>query len=372
MTRLSVRSAQALIEALFAPEGGVVMATHRTIRAAPQRALALGSHQGRDVIDALIEQARGRGGVAMVAAGTLSMFVDERVCAFFLVMLESADGPTLDAAATWLAATSGPLPIDRVVGALLQNQLARRARVAGRVLRARRERLSGRAALRLALIDPEAALPPLDDESWRDELEGVLAGDARAALESFGRAAFDRFVAEWEALSVDTARWLLEWGVSRWSADCVEVLGRALADERLAGTALSCLERVPSLAPALRGALSGLLGGDRKTRLRAIRLGGEGDWARLIESERDSEVRAACVARWAPSAPLEDLVGLLIDPDWMVRAAASEALTARGEAAVEPLRARVHDPRVEVRAAAMQVLAALGEEMWLEEAVMSS
>jgi len=104
-----------------------------------------------------------------------------------------------------------------------------------------------------------------------------------------------------------------------------------------------------------------------------------GIWADLWEAELAgicaADARAGLGLRDAPqeekSLPQQsqsELLAALEDPDWRVRARASDALVALGE--VEPVKGLVHDERLEVRAAAVQILMALGEHEWLEAALL--
>jgi hypothetical protein len=105
-----------------------------------------------------------------------------------------------------------------------------------------------------------------------------------------------------------------------------------------------------------------------------------GIWADLWEAELAgicaADARAGLGLRDAPQAktPLpqqsqSELLAALEDPDWRVRAQASDALISLGEA--EPVKGLVRDERLGVRAAAVQILMALGEHEWLEAALLA-
>lgn len=105
-----------------------------------------------------------------------------------------------------------------------------------------------------------------------------------------------------------------------------------------------------------------------------------GVWAALWEAELAgicaADARAGLGLRDTPpeEQPVpeqsqSELLAALEDADWRVRARASDALVARGEA--EPIKELVHDERLEVRAAAVQILMALGEDEWLEAALLA-
>lgn len=67
--------------------------------------------------------------------------------------------------------------------------------------------------------------------------------------------------------------------------------------------------------------------------------------------------------------PQAELLAALENPDWRVRARASDGLIALG--AAEPVKALVQDERLGVRAAAVQILMALGEHEWLEKSLLA-
>lgn len=106
-----------------------------------------------------------------------------------------------------------------------------------------------------------------------------------------------------------------------------------------------------------------------------------GIWADLWEAELTgvcaADARAGLGLQDAPPDEKEplppqsqsELLAALEHPDWRVRARASDALVALGEA--EPIKGLVRDERLEVRAAAVQILMALGEHEWLEAALLA-
>jgi len=87
------------------------------------------------------------------------------------------------------------------------------------------------------------------------------------------------------------------------------------------------------------------------------------DYARWVMVQKRDQ------AAPAPQQSQRELLAALEDPDWRVRARASDALVSRGEA--EPIKSLVRNERLEVRAAAVQILMALGEREWLEEALLT-
>lgn len=372
-----IATARQLVEALEQGDLGVIVAVHQTIRKDPHRALAFGQWNGRDVVDVLVAiAARGDDVLALNAAGTLSVFEEARVLRFFLDALAHGTGHQITAAAAYLLAHRHQFSRADVFEALMQNTSLQRVRAACRVLGGGDARDPLDVALRLALLDASADLPPLDDATrpvWRAELQGLVAAEARAGLRSMGRAAFDWLSSFRDHLSESTVTWLLLWGAQCWPTDCVDRVREAFANPARAAVGLQCVEIAPVLCEVLHDDLSGVLrSDDRHLRLRAVRAGARMDWSHALANEPDAEMRAACLLRWGTDAPLSVLLEALRDDDWRLRAAASEVLVARGGEAVKlAMQARVTDSATSVRVAAVQVLASLGKTEWLEEALLT-
>jgi hypothetical protein len=395
--KVEIQTAADLLAALSGGNVALVMAALRTTRRDPARALAFGSSEGRDVIDALVELAGGRGTLAMAAAETLSAFEDKRVARCFLGLLAGASGSMLDLVTGCLLGRRHQFARAELYPVLMENASAARVRAAWRLLEtptddsadrnaaARREDVDPpEVVLRLALLENPSlpgevesrSLPPLDDAwktSWRAELDGVLVGEARAALRALGRPAFDWLTGGRRQLSPSNAAWLLAWGAERWPDDSVERVDEALRDPARVRLGLACVEGSPRLVPLLREALAEVArSADPRLRARAVRAGAVLDWDRAVREDGDAEVRAACLQRWGTDAPLGVLLDALRDDDWRVRAASSDALAARGGADVlDAVRPLLHDPSDPARAAAVQVLSALGEADAVEEELLA-
>ena len=371
---LRIGTARDLIEALEADDLSLLLAVHRTISRDPVRALAFGRWEGRDVVDVLVALADGgKDGMAGLACGTLAAFEEERVLAFFLRQLGQGQGIHLETAVAWLQSHRQLFERSAVYGALLQNASLARVRGVARLLTPEPAD-PPEVTLRLALLTVGAPLPALDDTTrplWRAELGGVLVAEARAALRSFGRPAFEWLCALREELSDPTLSWLLGWGVRSWPEACIGAVGELLADPRRVSLGLQCVESAPALASALPEELR-RLATDPQHGLRAIRAGAPVDMAHVAtDASCSGELRAVCLQRWT-DAPLPILLECLRDADWRVRAAAGDVLTARGgNDTIEAMQPLLTGEADAVRAAAVQVLAALGCHALVEEALLT-
>jgi HEAT repeat protein len=138
--------------------------------------------------------------------------------------------------------------------------------------------------------------------------------------------------------------------------------------------ALDCLpslgEGIAPYAPSLSRFLDH---SDPGVRRAAIEAGATGvDWRAAIAAETDPVLRGRCAQRLGRdegTQAIPVLVDLLGDPDWRVRAAASQALVEIGAPAQDAVKPLVHDPDRALRTAAVQVLLALGEDAWLKQAL---
>jgi HEAT repeat protein len=375
-----IRNAAELLAAVADPDPAVRVAVLQAVACEPERVLAYGAHAGRDVIDALLEQAAGpeRRGLWEVVVATLAAFRDPRVVEFFKGLLSrSRRAPTLFNAAARLELEPVASLREFLRPLLMQNESDARARAAARLLVAAPD-LDPAARLRAALLAGRRGVePPLltadPAAAWRAELAGLFGPLARRALEAQGKPAFLVLESHWEQLAEGDQIWALRWGVTR-GTEAAALLAKALRSGSTAvvRAALQCLpalgEGPASLAPALAALATGP---DPTLRRAAIQAGAGGlDFRSMLAAEPGSAVRRAsliALARQEGRAALPDLLAALRDEDWGVRATATQALAALGEevaAAIEPL---IRDPDPRIRTTAIQVLIRVGREAWLEE-----
>jgi HEAT repeat protein len=379
--QLRIRNAQELLAALEDPDLGVRMAVLQVVARHPERALAYGCHDGRDVVHVLLEQSAGRErrGLWEVVVATLAVFRDPRVVGFFERLLASARrAETMFTAASRLEHE----PIDSLREflrpLLMQNDSDARARAAARLL-IRASGLDVAAQIRAALLAGAGRVQPplLTDDTvgcWMAELAGLFGPLARNALEAQGGPALHVLATRWEHLAERERMWLLQWAAAASPDAATPLIERALASGSTE-LVLAALENLPALgdrAEALAPALVSLAhGSDPTLRLAAVEAGARGlDFRAMLATEQSPALRRACLsalARADGDAALPELVAALHDHDWSVRAAAARALESLGDGiapAVEPL---AHDADPRIRTAAVQILVRLGRDAWLEE-----
>ena len=376
--RLSFQTAAGLFEALDTRDAVARRNVLGWVATHPAEAIALGPHEGRDVLDHLIGLIdRGLDypyweDIA-IAIGT---FDAPRATAFFLDLLATAEesAQAYDAASALEHRIADPTVVPEVSRILRADGPPERLGAAAQLLAGREEAPEDLAA-RIAAIDPEAPAPGIDRgnrEAWLRELSGEYADGARERLEEQGPPAMRELVPAWDSLGRPEREWLLDW------------VSDAAPGEPVAAAAVSrALEPGSEVAPAglraaallpdcsvPRQALARWVADERpETRALAIAAGAPADLAALA-SGADTSPQELCSAlprlgvSGAPGAA--GLIAPHLGSDLLeVRAAARGALVDVGPAAVPALRPLVHDEREETRAAAVRALLDLGDDEWL-------
>ncbi len=378
MTRISVRSAADLFEALESSDLGLRLAALKVVCEQPGRAAAYGRHGKRDVIDVLVQM-----DVTVLPAAlqrllvaAISAYRDPRVPGWLIGEFQrSSDRAVLQSIARRFA-EEPPVEACRFFGPwAMQDHDLVRARAAARALAGNPELSEGeRIRVASALAAEGCEVPTVtaaNSEQWLRELCGPYWVEARHLVERSGAEAFRALRAYWPAFDDRTAEWFLKWGVRDHPLESVELL-KPLLESGEGPRSLLALQMVPRLgaaaalfAPVVQRFIDHA---DPAYRLAAIRAGASGDWERLVAEDSAPEVRAAALRR---SAELADravpaIRGGLSDPDWQVRAAATEALKQLGEEGVRLAKELMACESRDARLAAMQVLVAAGEYAWLE------
>jgi hypothetical protein len=376
-----IRSAADLLAALADPDAGIRLAVLQRVARQPETALAYGVHDGRDVLDALAQEAGADQGTACerVAMAALAAFRDPRVVRFFMERLaESERVETLLLAVARLRHEPVEPLRDPLVALLMTNAPEARPRAAAELLR-QAAGLPAAARLRVALITGKVPAPAPDEETtgfWLAELEGPFRTAARRAAQAHGPGAFEPLKAHWDSLSPGNQEWLLLWGAEEYPPEVRELQARALesGSERLALAALRSITHAEgkNLEPGA-GIDRFLAHGAPELRLAAIQAGARhSDWRAFIKAESEPAVRRAGLARLAAEEEaVPDLVAALADPDWGMRAVATEALSGMDDRMLEAVERLVRHPDAAVRTAAAQVLLARGREDWLEEVILT-
>jgi hypothetical protein len=335
------------------------------------------------VIDALAQEAGADQGTACerVAMAALAAFRDPRVVQFFMARLaESTRVETLLLAVARLRHEPVEALQDTLVALLMTNDLEARPRAVAELLR-QATGLSAAARLRLALITGKVPAPAPDEETtghWLAELERPFRIAARRAAQAHGRSAFEALKAHWGFLSADNREWLLQWGAEEYPQQVGALQARALesGSEQLALAALRSIAGAEGRGLEARAGIDGFLThANPELQLAAAHAGARhADWRAFIHAEREPAVRRAGLARLAAAEgarAVPDLVAALADPDWEMRAAATEALSGLDDSVPEAVEPLVQHPEAAVRTAAAQVLIARGKDEWLEEAILS-
>ena len=365
--QVRIRNSAELFESLRHPEAAIRVPALAAVAAQPQRVLAYGCHEGRDVVDELIRQLEGDAGLyAPAVLGALVVFADERVVAACSKVLQSTeDHRMLQLACRRLAQEPDAAARDQL-RRLLFSSHPTQATAAADSLRERND-LTLAEKIHLALWVAYEA-PEMAEESarplWLGLLDGPLQTKARRCLEEQGKAAFDWLV---ETRPLD--RWLLQWGCQQFPEQAEPLLERALDTEQ-AVFVLEQLAAHPDLFPRLRQAAAAFLSdpnGERRCAAWQVAPLPENlDWLTRWTEEGDSQVRLALGQRMAAECRQERPLLLLAESsDWRIRSLATQGLVrlqARSSA-----RELALGLQAEVRAVGTSVLLALEDYEWMEE-----
>jgi HEAT repeat protein len=356
---------------------GTRLAVLKAVGENPQAALRYGKHNGRDLIDVLIDQVTvlSNSSLRQVMFSVLALLPGERVKQTLIKELHLGnDQACLESAGQRLA---GEEPEERLrifEPFLMQDENPAKARQAACAL-AGLEGLSPSQRLRVALVGPEGDYEPprLDAEGWQlwaGALTGEHAEYARSLVRRQGKGAFNELKRRWEELDQDNRGWLLDWGSSELPLETVELLARALEQgpEETALKALDCVTRYEQAGGLFADAAAKWAGhGDPRLRRAAIAAGARVDLAALAQNEPDEAVRLAAIKRLGSengASHAELLAELLGDGSWRVRAAASQALGNLGGRGAELARQVLKSGNQPARIAAAQALLAMDQENW--------
>lgn len=352
---------------LFAALGSSDMLTRLSVLEAvaldPQGALALGSHEARDLITVLcteLERALGTELRLYVIFALAAMPSDPRVIAALeQVWFLSDDTNERLSAISRLAQEANPAVHSHLEKTLLGDD-PDRAQAVANVWRAQAED-SPELQLRLALAAEERdqAFPALDPESlelWLGELRGPFAERARERLEANVAHTVDIVSAVWNKLGRDTRAWLLELATRIQSGQLSQLTDLALRDESLQLEAIEAAQ-APLIANQYARQLEELADGspDPVVRAAAIQAGAPGDNRFRALRTGVRAVRIAATRRLGGD-DLSTLLKLLYDGDWRIRSAAADRLAALGERGQRAVRPLLRHERLEVRMAAARVL----------------
>ena len=371
---LEFSTAEELFGALHNPNAierrGVLawVATH------PAEAISLGTHQGQDVVDALMnlidpaQEYRYWQDVAIA----IGAFDSPKVTEFYCGMLADAD-ETLAAmdATSALARRDLEGQRERLIEILLTDQPDRAAGAAE--LLAAVPDLPERAAVRVSALEEEGSPPELTPtavDAWVDELGGPFGTQARGRLQQLGPDAVRALAERWERLGEEDRGWLLRWATEEIGSEAVPLVAIALeGPEDLARVALDCAAALPAGAVDSEVLSRWVDHPDPGMRAAAIAGGAEADVESLLTESSEPEVVVAAIERLAAGEEAGRLAALLAaqlaSESTEVRAAARGALVGLGPGAIDELRPLARSSSPAVRAAAVSALLDLGDDEWL-------
>jgi hypothetical protein len=373
---LRIKSAADLEKAVLAEDISVRLAVLKAVGENPQAALRYGKHNGRDIIDVMIDQVTvlDNSSLRQVMFSVLALLPGERVKQTLIKELHLGNDPACLEAASRRLAEEEPDERRRIFEPfLMQDEETVKARQAALAL-AGLEDLNPAQRLRVALVgaDGEYEPPALDAaqwELWAETLTGAHAEYARYLARRQGRPAFQELKRRWKGLDQETKIWLLAWGAEEFAMDTVEIMAQAL-EQGPEYVTLKALELVPCYEQA-----SGLFAAavtkwadhaDVSLRRAAIAAGAQTDLAAVARDDADESVRLAAINRLG-AAEAELLAELMGDDSWRVRSAAAQALCSLGGQGASLARKVMKSGNQPARIAAAQALLAMDQDNWLAD-----
>lgn len=369
---LRLSTAKDFLAAVRATDMGVRLATLSAISENPDKALAFGAVDGKDLIDELIvilavEQPSL---IRLAAAAALFSLNDQRsleqACRMFHT---ETDLEIMLMAGHRIARETNLIVLEYLLPFLNESAGLQRQRIAARML-AGRDGLQPKQQMQVAFLAGESGaqppqLTPATLPIWFEALQGEFQAEARGFLMHQGKESFCALKEHWDDLDHATKAWLILWGASHFSEHTVDLIISALSggDCALQQAAFEAILEYESIDifQAVLDTIT-LDGRDTSWIAAAIRAGVPvADGHYLIFSEIDLDVRIALIYSLAKKAgATEDLVRLLKHEDWRIRAAATDALVLRGDRSIEAVAALLNHENMALRTAASQVLIRLG------------
>jgi hypothetical protein len=372
---LEFSTAEALFGALRNPSAIDRRAILAWVATHPAESIALGTHEGRDVVDVLMslidptQEYRYWQDVAIA----IGAFDSPKVTEFYCGMLAEAD-ETLAAmdATSALARRDLGAQRERLIEILLADDQPDRATGAAELLASVPD-LPERAAVRVSALEEDGvapALTPTAVDAWVDELGGPFGAQARGRLQQLGPDAARALAERWERLDEEDRGWLLRWATEEIGSEAAPLVAIALeGPDDLARVALDCAAALPGGAVDSELLSRWIEHPDPGMRAAAIAAGAEADLESLLTEASEPEVVVAAIERLAAGGDTDrlaaPLAAQLASDSTEVRAAARGALVALGPGAIDELRPLARSSSPAVRAAAVSALLDLGDDEWL-------
>lgn len=382
--QVDIATPEDLLEALKSPNAVMRAATLRAIIANPEKAASLGTGSGFDLFQELLQLCEATHEDSMRAGHVKALLHldDERSLEFAKQEFLATDTTDI---ILLTAKTLARLPADEreaLLGPVVMgspNQT--KSRAAANLLAHCRD-LPTRLALRVAILsDHPVEIAPLSDETlaaWLEELQGPYPFKTRKILLAKEDGSFSVLLAHWGKLPAPARLWAFQEAVREDPTPHVPLIRKVLQEGEERDEILrAALEAVPYLGRNVtdeRMISPFYQHDDPAIRAAAIHAGQSVlDWTSRLEREPSDKGRAAIASRIGRCGRPEDaslLSSLLEDPNWRVRAAATNALVALAPASLTLLKNLLTHPKPVVQASAVQALNKLGKgevvRAWLE------
>ena len=375
-TELRIKSAADLENAVLAEDLGTRLAVLKAVGENPAAALRYGKHNGRDLIDVMIDQVNtlSNSSLRQLMFSVLALMPGERIKQTLIKELHLGGDPASIEAAARRLAEEEPEERRRIFEPfLMQDESPAKAREAALAL-ADLVSLNPAERLRVALLgsDGDYEPPQLDAEHWElwaEALAGAHAEYARSLAQRQGKPAFQELKSRWTELFRETKCWLLDWGAEEFAMETVELIAQSLdqGPDDLALKALECVPGYQQAAGLFTDAVTKWAGhGDQSLRRAAIEAGAQVALAAIARDDADEMVRLAAINRLG-AEEAELLAELMSDDSWRVRSAAAQVLSRLGEQGACLARKVLNSGTQPARIAAAQALLAMDQENWITD-----
>lgn len=328
----------------------------------PEAALALGSHQNRDLIAVLrseLERVFSPEMRMYLLAALTAMPSDSRLTTILeQVWFLSDDTNERLCAVSRLVQENNPAIREHLERSLLGNDSDRAQAVANAWQVRSQDSSAVNLRLSLAAEHFSGITPNLEQHTdlWLTELRGAFADRAREWLEVQPETMIETLSAVWEKLNRDTRAWLLELATRSESSRLSSLTDLAMRDAQLQLEAIRAAS-TPAISNQYTQQLEQLANHNPNPDVQAaaIRAGAPGNNRTRALQANARTVRIAAIQKLGINDQTT-LLELLQDSDWRIRSAAAEQLSTFGEASKRAVQAFINHERLEVRMAAARVL----------------
>jgi HEAT repeat len=328
----------------------------------PEAALALGSHQNRDLITVLrseLEQVFSPEMRMYLLAALSAMPSDPRLTtALEQIWFLSEDTNERLCVLRRLVQENNPAIREHLERSLLGSDSDRAQAVANAWIISSEDSSVVNLRLSLAAEHFSGIVPSIEQHTdlWLTELRGAFADRAREWLEVQPEQSIEMLSAVWDKLNRDTRAWLLELATHNESSRLLGLTDLAMRDEQLQLEAIRAAS-TPAITARYSHHLEQLANHNPNPDVQAaaIRAGAAGNNRIRALQANARTVRIAAIQKLGINDQTA-LLELLQDSDWRIRSAAAEQLRTFGEAGKHAVQPLLDHERLEVRMAAARVL----------------